>query len=398
MNAVALKSITDYTFRTNPEYQPVPFDRLAPEQRETLRHLASDPDFYGLLIPRKGNWYNIRAVSRGTALLLLTLTDPGRVPAYARRRPEDQCNLMLARLVLDGLLEISREGRFVSGSEAYDLIYDESPSNNGQGFLTRLAQEALEYAQALDIEDTGLLSARLYFYNRVPLSPVWERRFPARETVARYLDLENRGANRRSLGNRWVEMKPTSPLDAWFRWEARCTRASQTELRQTYKLYLSPKPEFVREAFRALVHVLADVRAQYFKIANDAVGLLRPDKLVIYFWNLDSLNEAAARIAKRLTGCPVQGVPFTAGISQDGLLSWGLDRAQENSPVTSREWESWRLWTTNRLATALLAARRAKTNGIEPWRFATERLRLEGVDTNTWTPVDCFERPTSLAG
>jgi hypothetical protein len=398
MNTAALKSILDSTFRTNPEYQLVPFDRLAPEQRKTLRHLANDPDFYGILIPQQGGWHNIKAVSRGTARLLLTLADPGRVPAYARRRPADQCNLMLARLVLDGLLEISREGRFVCGSETYDLIYDESPANSSQGVLIRLAQEALEYAQELDIEDTGLLSARLYFYNRVPLSPGWQRRFPGRETVARYLDLENRGANRRSLGDRWVEMKPTSPLDVWFRWEARCNRASETEPRRTYKLYLSPKPEFVREAFCALVQVLADVRAQYFKIANDAVGLLRPDKIVIYFSNLDSLNEAATRIAKRLAGCPFQGVPFTAGISQDGLLSWGIDPAQENSPLTSRGWESWRLWTTNRLATALLAVKGAKTNGIEPWRFATERLRLEGVDTDTWTPPDCVDHPTSLAG
>jgi hypothetical protein len=191
-------------------------------------------------------------------------------------------------LVLDGLLEISREGRFVCGSEAYDLIYEAVPSNSTQGVLTRLAQEALEYAQALDLEDTCLLSARLYFYNRVPLSPQWKRRFPGRETVARYLDIHNRGAKRRLLGDSWQEMKLTSPLDVWFRWEARCDRALKKEPRRTYKLYLSPRPEFVREAFRVLVHVLADVHAHHFKIANNAVNLLRPDKIVIYFWNFET--------------------------------------------------------------------------------------------------------------
>ncbi|PWT81680.1 MAG: hypothetical protein C5B58_09470, partial [Acidobacteria bacterium] len=128
MNAVLLKSILDYRFRTNPEYELVPLDRLASEQRKTVRHLANNPDFYGILIPRKGGWNNTKAVSRGTAHLLSTLNDPGKVPAYARRRPADHCNLMLARLVLDGLLEISREGRFVCGSEAYHLIYGDSPS------------------------------------------------------------------------------------------------------------------------------------------------------------------------------------------------------------------------------------------------------------------------------
>ena len=398
MSEVALKSVLDYTFRTNPEYEQVSFDRLAPEHRKTWRHLTSDPDFYGVLIHRKGSRRSIKGVSRETALLLSTLTDPGRVPAYVRRLPANRCNLMLARLVLDGLLEIFHEGRFVCGSDAYDLIYDARPSNSTQGVLVRLAQEALEYAQTLDMEDSCLLSARLYFYNRVPLSPLWKRRFPAREAVARYLDIENRGANRRFLGDSWEELKLMSPLDVWFRWQSRCDRALKMELRRTYKLYLSPRPEFVREAFRALVDVLPDVHAHHFKIANNAVNLLRPDKIVIYFRNFETLNEAATRIARDLVGCPVQGVPFTAGITQDGLLSWGIDPAPENSPATSLEWESWRLWTTNRLASALLAAKRAKTNGLEPWRFALERLRLEGVDTDTWTPVDCFERPTSLGG
>ena len=397
MNAVVLKSILDCRFRRNPEYELVPLDRLTPEQSKALRHLADDPDFYGILIPRKGCRNNIKVVSRGTALLLLRLTHPGTIPTYARRRPADECNLLLTRLVLDGLLEISREGRFVCGSDAYDLIYDDRPSNSAKGVLARLAQEALEYAQALEVDELCLLSGRLYCYNHVPLSPLWERRLPGRAFIVRYLDLENGGANRRFLDHSWKETK-TSSLDTWFRWEPRCIRALKKELRRTYKLYLSPRPEFVREAFRALIHVLADVPVHHFKIANDAVGLLRPDKIVIYFSNFENLHEAATRIAKRLSGCPVQGVPFTAGISQDGLLSWGIDPAPTNDAVTFGKLTSWRLWATDRLATALLVAKRTKTNDIEPWRFATARLRLEGVDTNTWASVDCFERATSFSG
>jgi hypothetical protein len=266
-----------------------------------------------------------------------------------------------------------------------------TPWSCAHGVLAQLTREALEYAQALDVEDPCLLSVRLYFYNRVPLSNRWKRRFPERETVARYLDLEDRGANRRLLSDSWEEVKLTSPLDVWFRWQTRCDRALKTELRRTYKLYLSPRPESVREAFRALVDVLADVPAHHFKIANNAVSLLRPDKIVIYFSNFETLNEAARRIATRLTGCPVQGVPFTAEVTQDGLLSWGIDPVPENSPVTLREWESWRLWITNRLAVAFLAAKGVKSKGLQPWRFALERLRLQGVDTNTWTPAECFE-------
>jgi hypothetical protein len=109
--------------------------------------------------------------------------------------------------------------------------------------------------------------------------------------------------------------------------------------------------------------------------------LLRPDKLVAYYPSFERLAAAADAVAGRLAGTPAQGVPFTAEIAGGGLLSWGVDPPPEGSWSGG---ESWRLWLTHRLATALLAGKQA--TGVEPWRFALERLRLEGVDTDSWTP------------
>ncbi|MGH7248249.1 MAG: hypothetical protein ACREH9_09110, partial [Pseudomonadota bacterium] len=122
-------------------------------------------------------------------------------------------------------------------------------------------------------------------------------------------------------------------------------------------------------------------------------GLLRPDKLVVYFWSFDSLQETARQILTRLGSCPAHGVPFTAGITDDGLLSWGFDPPPDKGALAWRERESWRLWITNRLATALLSARKTAAGGIEPWQFALDRLRLENIDTATWAPNDSFGRP-----
>ena len=85
---------------------------------------------------------------------------------------------------------------------------------------------------------------------------------------------------------------------------------------------------------------------------------------------------------------PVQGVPFTAEIGGEGLLSWGVDPAQERHRLAWEGPVSWRLFVTSRLARALLHARHESGPGLEPWRFALERLRLEGVDISTWTPMD----------
>jgi hypothetical protein len=89
---------------------------------------------------------------------------------------------------------------------------------------------------------------------------------------------------------------------------------------------------------------------------------------------------------------PAQGVPFTSEIAGDGLLSWGMDPPSSEWTALAKGAESWRLWLTHRLARALLSARGAavadtgETAEIEPWRFALERVRLEGIDTDSWTP------------
>lgn len=392
MSNVNLRNILDADLRASRAYELILFDRLPSEQQDALKDLTKDPDFYGVLIPQEGSTRNTKAVSQDTALLFLTLSEPGRLPAYARAKLGDSCNQAVAELVLDGVLEIAREGRFVCGSEAYDLIYEESPAAEARGTLARLAQDALEYAQALDIDDSARLSARLYFYNRVPLSPRWRRRLPDQAAVAAYLEIESGGASRRLLDGRWVKMKLPAEADGWIQWESQAVQPLDKVGGQGYKLYVSPQPEFVQEAFRAVLQILTESSAHHFKVGSDAAGLLRPDKIVIYFRDFESLQQTAKAIATRLVSCPAHGVPFTAGLGDDALLSWGIDPLPDKGALAWQERESWRLWVTNRLAVALLAAKKASTNGLEPWQFALERLRLDNVDTETWAPLASFGR------
>lgn len=398
MSNVVLRNIVGADFRANPAYELVVFDRLPPDQQEALKDLTKDPDFYGVLISQAGSTRNTKSVSQDTALLFLTLSTPGPVPAYVRTKLADTCNQTVAELVLDGVLEIEREGRFVCGSEAYDVIYSETPVAQARGTLARLAQTALEYAQGLDIDDSVALSARLYFYNRVPLSPRWKWRFPGQEAVSEYLGIDSGGASRRFLDGRWARMRVSPQNEGWIQWESRAYQRLETAAQQGYKLYVSPQPEFVQKAFNAVAEVLRESKAHHFKVGNDAAGLLRPDKIVIYFQDFESLQDTANQIAAQLTGCLAQGVPFTAGIADDGLLSWGIDPPPEKGMLAWQERESWRLWITNRLAVALLAAKKAPSSTLEPWRFALERLRLDNVNTDTWAPLASFGRPYAAEG
>jgi hypothetical protein len=386
MQTLTLKNIVEATFRGNSRYTLVVFDRLSSEQRKALHDLQSDPDFYGILYSPTQPGLGIKSVCRETALLYLTLQEPGRLPSYVKMLFKEKCNQAIAELVLDGILEIERNGVFVSGSDAHEFIYTEEPSLTTHGTLARLSVEALQYGQALEIHDSSKLSARLYFYNRLPLSLFWRRAFPTSDAVAKYLGIQTSGATKVLLDRHWRKVSPL-PSNGWRIWESCHARAAFEEPTAIYKLYVSPACSHMREAFQTTVAVLSKLQAPNFKIGIDVYGLLRPDKIIAYFRSFDELGEAAEHMGHELEGMPAHGVPFTAEIAGHGLLSWGIDPPAEQQVLSWQGRESWRLWVTNRLAIALLAAREAPSSKLEPWQFAMERLRLEGIDTTTWTPA-----------
>jgi hypothetical protein len=150
----------------------------------------------------------------------------------------------------------------------------------------------------------------------------------------------------------------------------------------TFKLYVAPALEAAPHALAHVAEALGEQDAcEGFKIARNVAGLCRPDKLVAYFARLVDLHDAAARLRPRLDGLPAQPVPFTGAVDPAGLLSWGIDPA-----AGGREARSWRLWLATRLASYLVEAR-AAGGETEPWRFALERIRLDGIDTGSWAPV-----------
>lgn len=379
---MATSKVLASLLRANPLYELVLYDRLVAEERQALAALASSPGFYGVLRPAAADSaLTAKSVDRDTALLFLTLREPGALPAYVRAALGDGAARTVARLVADGVLEIELDGGFVSGAAAADLLHETSDGKGGTGRLAELSRAALRYGQALAVDDPLLLSWRLYAYNHRPLTPRWKRLLPSREAVERYLGIAPGDDRRKLLDRRWT---PTGST-AWLSWRARSrgTAASAPAAGPTWKLYVSPLPEVLAEGFSAVLEALTDGRATHFKVGADAAGLLRPDKIVAYFPTFERLAAAAETVTRRLDGAPAQGVPFTSEIGAGGLVSWGVDPADEGARGPG---ESWRLWLTQRLARALLSARAAAADGIEPWRFAVDRLRLEGVDTDTWTP------------
>ncbi len=384
---INLKDISQAHFRANPGYELVLFDRLEEAYRTQLASVNEDNDFYGVLWPHTPGLV-LKAVDRETALLFFTMQQVGPIPTYVRRSFSERCNQAIAELVLDGVLEIALEpeGAFASGAAAYHLIYEAKVPYSSEGSIARLSLQAIEYGQAIEIVSSAELSARLYAYNTVPASSSWRRLIPTPDAVPGFLGIDAEGPHRRSLERHYHQLSPSQNRVGWRIWRLRREQASRwARWRPAYKLYISPLPEILPENIGVIIDVLGTAGVSNFKIGRDLYGLLRPDKIVAYCNDFEELAALATRLQEKLAGCPAQGVPFTAGIDPAGLLSWGTDPPRETQEFVGLEQESWRLWVTNRLAVALLAAK-SQPADIQPSQFALERLRLDGVDTDTWTP------------
>jgi hypothetical protein len=364
-----MAAISEIRFRASPHVELRHHGALSAEEREAFRELESDPEWFGLFVPKAPLTTSLKSVSNQAAELFQALATPSRVGAMAHE---------LIDLVLDGILEIESDAGFVCGADALPLLASPLIAEAADG----LSRDALLYAQDLQTSDADELASALYLYNRIPLSPFWQARFATPEAILAHLGAEQ-GALRLLLERHWT----ASRRRGWLCWSSRTHARSGVDA-VTWKLYISPRPEPIRDAFEIVLRVLSAFPAMHVKIGDSAAGLLRPDKLVAYFTSRDALLETADALRGALAGCDAHGVPFSAPLDEAGVLSWGVDPPDNERALRWLRRDSWRSWLTQRLGAALSIAKCARSAAaVEPWQFAIERARRHGVDVVTWTPT-----------
>ena len=374
-------------FRANADYRLVAHAELGASERDLFARLAENENHYGFLIPRQFLQAGVKAIDNDVARLFRSLSDPGPLPPIFTDVDPLFLNSRIAGLVLDGVLEVEVQGQYLTGPAASALVSEvdtRSDTTHGLPTLSVLSRDALQLAAILPLEDPARLSAWIYSYNSIPLGPAWLRRLGVTDQAHERLGLHEEGHNHRRLNGNYL----ATPTDAWLSWSRRDRGGLGDEGHLGYKLYISPHPRDIIEAFDAVIEVIAASDVTAFKLGKGAYGLLRPDKLVAYFDGWESLQSLAVNVEKALTGVAAQGVPFTAGLTEDGLLSWGMDPPADARLSGWGEVESWRFWLTNQLARALLSARSSGADAKQCLTYATARLRLEGIDTDLWMPAD----------
>jgi hypothetical protein len=353
--------------RLNPRLRVVSFDQLGGEVRESIGSIAEQSEFFGLLLAHSDATINAKSLSRDAALLLYAAQQPTLIAHLARSMFGAHATQRTMQLIADGILEIESEDGFVSGAAA---VRPASLPQAEQVKASRLSHSAIEYGAMLPTLSSREIARRLYMFNRLPNTPTLQLALSSPEQTLTYVTRAS--SVTRHLTDNWIY---DSKSLHWLSFRLPGDRCPPT-----YKLYISPSIEALPDAFPVVVGALVRTRCESFKIGSTAAGLLRPDKMVAYFDRLELLLQAADLIQTGLTGIAVHGVPFAAVIDPSGLLSWGMDPPAKQTSVRDR---SWREWLVSRVADHILTARNA---GSPIKEFVLERLKLDGIDNQSWSP------------
>lgn len=357
-------------YRAAPHFRIVAPRDLPGAVASRFQLLANAPDATAVLLPRDGSAGGARALTTETAGLFRSLSVPRPLGAG-----EGGGTRAVARLVLDCVLELEHEGAFVSGPAAHPAWFD-GLAPRAASRHAALSHAAVRHGDALGIGG-GALQRRLYQFNSRPATPAWRQRLADDSAVAAFLraDSPPRGLTH--------TLEP-----AWHYWRRGRRQARSGGGAPNLKLYVSPGIEGLPDALHATLKFLQSGSGMVaVKAARDVYGLMRPDSLVAYFTDAGALDAAASQLVQALAGMVPQGVPFTAEHGGDGLLSWAADPPADAASIDWSGDSSWRAWITGRLASSLTLAA-AHPTALPAWVFALDRLSLDGVDPETWTPSD----------
>jgi hypothetical protein len=243
------------------------------------------------------------------------------------------------------------------------------------GRLLDLSRQAVSYGLELRrSHGTSGLWERLYNFNSYPerthpdmLTPTDE---PGESFVAHLLE---------QVGPDWAWTQRTDPR--WIFLSQPCRREAAHSARRRnghYKIYVSPIVGAFRHTVGAALAALSDCAV--LKFARKHNGTLRPDKIVIYTDSMAHTRRVAGRLLAAVGETRAQGVPFTAELGGDGLLSWAMDPGS----TEFRRFSSWRVWISHALVTCINAAPVLAEPEVQVNTVLRALARQHGVVSGRW--------------
>jgi hypothetical protein len=312
-----------------------------------------------------------------------------KLPHYLIFSGDQKVNETIASMLLDGIIEVEWEGRFVSGPGALPAIHEDGAASQPHlsNHVSQLSYKALYYGWMLNGLDERSLANRLYAFNTIPWDASMKLTFSNKNSVREFLFSGMDDKTMNVLNERWHST--ITEKNEWLSWNRKDGSFIDDRSQRIYKLYISPLLNDLPEVLLKCVPIINASDAVSFKIGNTLAGLLRPDKMVVYFYSGESLFKTAGKITESVKGYTPQGVPFSAQLDDIGLLSWGEDPPEEEGPQ-SLESCSWRTMISNKLAGILVQAKESKLSWPGAIAYIEATMQSKGFDTRNWEPVYQF--------
>ncbi len=388
-----MHGILEFKYRLNPVFSLTSPDELDPDLRRKYDKLAKKKsDYYILHAPPEAK-LSVKIINNELAHFLNQLKKPSylnEVEGSFRQGSREDQEQFISGLLLNSVLEAEMVGEFISGVNAMNRILGVGPSfagtaDSSKTYIQLLSERALHFAYHSALKNPRDISFLLYDFNRLPLSRRWLNRFPDQKSVTGFFDLDQ--------NDTWPGMPPEIKTSSsgqegshrerfhrfWRYWRRRDRKRPRSEL--SYKVYLSFKPLELAGIFREVREIAFDAGAYAIKLPRVLTGLLRPDKLIVYFTDYLSASEFAGRMILQTVDNTPHGTPFTFQLDPENSgITLGVDPPRERS-----ERLSWRLYLTAKLALAIQGARRDHTGDYLDYIYT--HMRTIGVDSKNWRPA-----------
>ena len=189
----------------------------------------------------------------------------------------------------------------------------------GSGRVQHLTRQAIVYAAHLSRLNAPAraMSQAVYDFNRLPATPApgYAGSVPLADEVEAQLASEGR-----RVADRFARS-----VEAESRWLYWIRRDQPFGGRLRHKLYVSPTVRALPATLALVMRTADDQDTPSFKLGLDLHGVLRSDKLVVYFTEPEARRRFAEDLLRRAQGLDAHGVPLTRPIGDDGLLSSAED-------------------------------------------------------------------------
>src|SRR5689334_10515803 len=256
-------------FRAGGLYRLIEWSRLESHLKEALTGLQDESEVFGVFEPvtRSANLPS-KVAYREIALLYFHLQHNSNLPHYLIFSGDQKINETIAGLLLDGIIEIEWQGKFVSGPGSLPAIYDSSGSDEPvPTYLSQLSLRAIHYAWMLNAANERSLASRLYTFNTVPWDANMKKTFHDKHSVRDFLFSSVDDNTMNGLNNKWNATN--TEKKEWLSWNRKVTRnLKDVQSPRIYKLYISPLINDLPLVLSRFVSVVNGSDAISFKIGN----------------------------------------------------------------------------------------------------------------------------------